>query len=550
MTGAADLVIVGRIMTLAGETGFGHVGGIAIRGGRVVGTGRPAAIEGFVGPGTRRLDLAPHEVALPGLSDAHLHLADAAMAAERVDLGDAATYAEGLEAIAAAHALLSDPQAWLEGLGWDAERWGGWPTGDDLDRVAPGRRAALWAHDHHAYWVSPAALAAAGVTGTTADPPGGVIRRDGDRRPTGVLHEAAARLVSSLVPTPTTEHLAAAIERLGDRLVATGVTAVHDPGGVRADPDLAQGVAAYRVLAEAGRLPLRVHACLRQEGLDVAVSRGLRSGDPLGPAEGRARVGWMKLFADGTLGSRTAAMLAPFEPEPDRPAPPGGPLGVYVTPPERLTELVARGARAGIASQIHAIGDGAVRTALDALEPTVGRVPLMPRVEHAQLVSPEDVPRFGRSGVAASVQPVHLRSDALTARRVWGGRAERDAYRLGSLAATGAVLAFGTDAPVEPWDPWPGLELAVTRHHAAWGDDPRPFGPSEALDVARALRAICVDPARSAGELDRGRLTAGQRADMIVIEAAALAEPVLSGGPLGITRPRLVLLDGVSAYEG
>jgi len=190
-----------------------------------------------------------------------------------------------------------------------------------------------------------------------------------------------------------------------------------------------------------------------------------------------------------------------------------------------------------------------VRTAIDLLEPTVGRVPLVPRVEHAQLVDPADVPRFGRAGVAASVQPVHLRSDAATARRVWGARAERSAYRLGSLAGTDAILAFGTDAPVEPWDPWPGLEIAVTRRAGCWGDDAAPFGPQESLDLARALRAICVGPAFTAGELDRGRLVPGHRADIVVIAAAALDEPVRPGGPLGTTRPRRVLLDGEIAHE-
>jgi predicted amidohydrolase YtcJ len=549
MRGPADLVIVGRVATLAGEAGFGWADALAIRGGRVVAAGRATEIGGLLGPRTLRIDLAPDEVAIPGLSDAHLHLADAAMAAEKIDLAEAATYAEGLAAIASAHRTVSDPEAWLEGLGWDAERWGGWPSGDDLERAAPGRKAALWAHDHHAYWVSTAALAAAGITASTADPPGGVIRRDAAGRPTGVLHETATGLVSGLLPAPATEHLAAAIERLGQRLVAAGVVAVHDPGGVRADRDHAQGFAAYRTLAEADRLPLRVHACLREEALDGAISGGLRSGEPLGPAEGRGRIGWVKLFADGTLGSRTAAMLAPFEAEPDRPAPPSGPLGIYVTPPERLAELVDRAARAGIASQIHAIGDAAVRQAIDLLEATAGRVPLMPRVEHAQLVDAADVPRFGRAGVAASVQPVHLGSDAQTAHRVWGARAEEGAYRLASLASTGAVLAFGTDAPVEPWDPWPGLEIAVTRRGRSWGAGPTAFGSQEALGLSAALRAICVGPAMTASELDRGRLTPGQRADLVVIPAESLAEPVRSGGPLGTTRPRRVLVDGRIVYE-
>lgn len=545
----ADLLVTGRIVTLAGDSGLGLVEAIAVRHGRVVAVGRRSDLEPLVGPATRRLVLAPDEVVIPGLTDAHLHLADAAVATRKVDLAGAGTYEEGLALLAAAHPAQADPDAWLEGLGWDAERWGRWPSGVDLERVAPDRKVAVWAHDHHAYWVSPAALAAAGITAGTQDPPGGVIGRDAEGNPNGLLMEAAARLVSVCIPTPTTDALATLIERLARQMVATGLTAVHDPGGVAPDPGLTYGIPAYRLLAEGSRLPLRVHACVRQESLATAIESGLRSGEPLGPAEGRARIGWMKLFCDGTLGSRTAAMLAPFESEPDRPAPPGGPLGVWITSPEVLSALVAQGAAAGVASQIHAIGDGAARAALDALEPSAGRVPLMPRLEHVQLVDPADLPRFARSGIAASIQPIHLRSDAATAHRVWGERAERIGYPWASLVASGAVLPFGTDAPVEPWDPWPGLEIAVTRRDPTWGEDAPAFAPTEGLTLDRALRAICVDGAVSAREADRGRLTPGQRADLVVIEAAALAEPVEPGGPLGRTRPRCVLVDGVVVFE-
>lgn len=548
MTTPADLLIVGRIATLRGRVGLGVVEAIGVRGGRVVAAGRRADIEGLGGPATRRLDLAPDEIAIPGLTDAHLHLAEAAMAAERVDLSGAATYEEALGAIAEMHRSLADGDGWIQALGWDADRWGRWPEGADLERVAPGRKVAAWAHDHHAYLASPAALLAAGVTEDSADPPGGVIRRDDAGRPTGVLHESAARLVSAHVPAPTVGQLADAIERLGQRLVAIGLTAVHDPGGVAPDPDLAGGMAAYRQLADGGRLPLRVHASLREEALDTAIERGHRSGMPLGPEEGRARIGWLKLFSDGSLGSRTAMLLAPYELEPGRPAPPGGSFGVWLTEPDRLAELVARAADAGIASQVHAIGDAAARAALAALEPSVRRVPLMPRLEHVQLLDPVDLPRFAAAGVAASIQPIHLRSDAAAARRAWGLRAEAHGYPWRSLAASGAVVAFGTDAPVEPWDPWPGLEIAVTRR---WDGDSgsAPFGSREALDIARALRAQCLDAARSAGEQDRGRLTPGCRADLVVIDAAALDEPVVPGGPLGETRPRRVLLDGAVVAE-
>jgi predicted amidohydrolase YtcJ len=260
-------------------------------------------------------------------------------------------------------------------------------------------------------------------------------------------------------------------------------------------------------------------------------------------------MGWLKLFADGTLGSRTAALLEPMEPEPERPLPAGTERGIFTTPPERLAELARDAADAGIACQIHAIGDRAVRAALDALEPTTARVPLVARVEHVQLVDPVDLPRFAAAGIAASVQPIHLRTDAAAARRLWGDRAEAFGYAWGDLARSGALLAFGTDAPVEPIDPWPGLALAVTRRDASWGEDVPAFGPSQSLSLDQALRAACVGPAVVAAEPDRGRLVAGQRADLIVMQRAALEEPVAPGGPLATVRPRLVLMDGEIVFE-
>ena len=495
-------------------------------------------------------------MAIPGLTDAHLHLADASISAGQVDLSTEPTLESGLARIGAAHAQLAEPAAWLLGHGWESDRWGGWPTADALETVARGRRIALWAHDHHSLWVSPAALAAAGVGPARSDPAGGEIRRDRAGLPTGILHEAAARLVSEIVPAPTADELAAAIPPLGRSLVALGVVAVHDPGGLSPDPTLSGAYGAYARLAERGALPVRVHASLRQEAITAAIERGLRSGVPLGAdPHGRARVGWQKLFADGSLGSRTAALLEPFTFEPDRPLEPGREHGIFITTPAELAVFTDRAATAGIVSQIHAIGDAALRAALDALEPharsggRAGSGQLRPRVEHVQLVDPADLPRFARLGIAASVQPIHLRDDAAQARRLWGARAERSGYPWRSLSDSGALLPFGTDAPVEPIDPWPGLEVAVTRADRSWPAGMPPFGGAEALDLARALRAACLDAPRSAGEIDRGRLTAGHRADLVVVPAAAFEEPVAIGGPLATVRPRLVLMDGQVVFE-
>ena len=173
----------------------------------------------------------------------------------------------------------------------------------------------------------------------------------------------------------------------------------------------------------------------------------------------------------------------------------------------------------------------------------------MPRLEHIQLLDPVDRPRFAQHGIAASVQPVHLRTDAAIARRSWGDRAEACGYPLASLDRSGAVLVFGTDAPVESFDPWPGLELAVTRRSPEWPPEIGPFGPQEALSLDRALRAQCVGGPSTAAETDRGRLVPGQRADLVVVPAPVVDDPVEVGGPLGRARPRLVLSDGDVAYE-
>ena len=545
-----DALITGRIATLAGDRGFGWVEAIGIRDGRVAFAGSEVALETRADPFTERIALGPDEVALPGLTDAHLHLAGSAVAAREVDLSDAMTIEDGMARVKAAHAALTDPSAWLGGHGWDSDRWGRWPTASDLEQVAPGRRCALWAHDHHALLASRAALTTAGIDRTTEDPPGGVIRRDADGEPEGVLLEGATALVTAHVPHMSVADLETALVQVANELLALGVVAVHDPGGVVADTDLGWSFAAYAHLAETARLPVRVMASLRPESLDTALERGLRSGTLLGedPA-GRARVGWLKCFADGSLGSRTAALLADIEAEPDRPLAPELRRGVWNTTPERLRELVETAASGGITAQIHAIGDAAVRAALDALEPTARDVPFMPRIEHVQLLDPADRGRFAAGGIAASVQPIHLGSDAAQARRLWGARAESNGYTWASIAATGAVLAFGTDAPVEPFDPWPGIALAVRREDPRWPAGTPPFAPSEALSLERAIRAACVDPAGSTRETDRGRLTVGQRADVVVIPATCLDEPVEPGGALATARPSIVVMDGRVVFE-
>jgi predicted amidohydrolase YtcJ len=542
-----DALITGRIATLEGESGFGWVEAIGIRDGRIAFAGSEVYLETRADPFTERIRLEPDQVAIPGLTDAHLHLAQAALASRQVDLGDSATLDDGLARLRQAHERLP-ADAWLEGHGWDSDRWGGWPTADALESVAPGRKAAIWAHDHHALWASHAAVRAAELP--DGDPPGGVIRRADDRTPEGVLYEAATRLITIHVPPPSAEELERAMIEVGQDLVSLGVVACHDPGGVAPDPSLSYSFPAYARLSDAGRLPLRVHACMRDEAVEVAVEQGYRSGARLGSnPEGRATVGWQKCFADGSLGSRTAALLEDIEPEPDRPLPPDLRRGVWMTDPDALRERVEVASAGGIATTIHAIGDAAVRAALDVLTPFAAASPLMPRIEHVQMLHRDDRPRFVAAGIAASVQPVHLGSDAIQAWKLWGDRAEAEGYTWKAIADTGAVMAFGTDAPVESYDPWPGLALAVRREDMRWPSGTPAFAPEQALTLERALRAQCIDAAVSARELDRGRLTVGQRADVVVIPAASLDEPVTPGGQLSTTRPDMVLMDGKVVFE-
>lgn len=553
MARPADLLVSGRIATLAGAAGFGWVEALAIAQGRVIAAGTIGEVQASAGPGTRRLTLDRRYGVLPAVTDAHLHLTDAALAARQVDL-DALTADAALARLAALHGervAAGDTTGWLLGLGWSRDAFGRWPRAVELDRVAPGRPVALWSRDLHSRWVSRAALDAAGLTtAATPDPPGGLIERDPEGAPTGLLLEHAAGLVDHAIPPLPEATVVAALEAYAARLAALGVVGCHDPGELAPDPEAHRGPALYSRMAGAGRLPLRVHGSVRAEQLERAVERGLRSGaseaalDPTDAAAvrmaARARVGWLKVFADGSLGSRTAAVFAPYADAPGR--------GQLLIAPEVLADLVRRATAAGLVPQIHAIGDRAVRLALDVLAatPAARSMSMWARVEHVQLAGDADAARFGALRVAPSVQPGHLVHDAPAARDAWPRRLAH-AYRWRSLGEGGAPLAFGTDAPVESPDPWPGIAMAVSRRRVG---DARPFPGSETVDLATALRAAILGPAIVAGEAGvAGRLLPGHRADLIVVPMEALDEPVRAGGALATCRPLLTVLDGAEVWR-
>jgi predicted amidohydrolase YtcJ len=553
VTVRADLIVSGRIATLRGEAGFGWASAIAVRDGRVVAVGSAADVEPAVGPGTRRIVVGPEFAVVPGLTDAHLHLADSALMAQRVDLEQAATLADGVAAIAErTRTTGTETDGWIEGGGWDPARWGRWPTAADLGDTAGGRRVALWSHDHHALWVNDRVLAELGLDAATADPPGGSFRRDPSGRPDGVLQETAVQRVVARLSAPTREALERAIAAYGRTLLALGIVGVHDPGDLLADASLTNGIAATIALADRAELPIRVHASVRAQALATAIERGLRTGQALGGVDrggsdrggagDRVTMGWLKLFADGALGSRTALLLDPY-------AGTAADRGVAVMPAAELTALAARALAAGIVPQIHAIGDAALRNAIDALVAVAPADGPMARVEHVQFADPADLPRMARARIAASVQPVHLRTDVDKARAAWGDRAEIRGFLLRSLLDAGVTTAFGTDAPVEPPNPWPGIAIAVTRAAPEWGEA-APFGPSEAIGLAAALRAATLGPARIAGQPDRGHLGVGAVADFVAVPAAALSEPVERDGALWHARPAFTAVGGEIVFEG
>jgi predicted amidohydrolase YtcJ len=537
-----DTLVSGRIATFSGHAGFGWVEAIGIRDGKVAFAGSAVDLESRADPHTRRIELEPGELAMPGIIDAHIHLVDTALAVDHVDLSTAPTIESAMEIVRTAAERVAAP-GWLVGFGWDQRRWGAYPSADDLERVAPERLVSIHSFDHHAILASHAALSVAGIDASTTDPAGGVIRRTASGEPDGVLLENASALVVDRIPKPDPEDIRRALIALGRRLLEVGVVGAHEPGSLAADPtnsilDL------YAAMAAAGELPFRLRAGVQDDGLDNALERGLRSGQGInGSDPAWLAMGWLKLFADGTLGSRTAALLEPLEG--------GGGTGIFTTPPEALADFARRASEGGITTQIHAIGDAAVRAALDALGPTATGATYMPRLEHIQLCHPGDRRRFAELGVAASVQPVHLRDDAETARRDWGARAEVGGYAWKSLIDAGAVVAFGTDAPVVSFDPWPGIALSVVRHDPSWGEDAPPFGPEESINLDQALRAATVGVASTARDRVGGRLVPGSPADLIVLPAAP-REPGDGGERAAAwaeVRPRVVLVGGEVALE-
>jgi predicted amidohydrolase YtcJ len=506
---------------------------VAIGGGRVLELGRADAdLDDLQGAQTRMVDLAGAAV-VPGFVDAHVHFGHFALARQQVDLDTAPSLELGLNILRTETARLA-PNAWLQGRGWDRNRWGRLPTRSDLDAALGSRPVALSSHDGHALWLSSAALAATGLGRATPDPVGGVIERDADGEPTGVLFENAQDLVRAHIPEPSDRELREALRHALQTAAAAGLTGLHNLEDARTRR-------AFLALEASGELTLRVYHGVPRSELNEARERGLQSG----AGSEWLRVGPLKLFSDGALGSRTAWLLSAYEGRVDDDY-----RGMATLSEEELEHDMRAAADAGLDVAVHAIGDAAVRRVLDVIERTRDAYPPLRqrllRIEHAQLVDPRDVPRFARLGVIASMQPIHATADWRAADRHWGDRS-RHAYAWRDLLEAGAALAFGTDAPVEHIEPLYSLYAATTRREPT-GEPPGGWYPGQCLNLEEAVRAYTRGSAvaeRAAGR--RGSLAAGMDADLVALTPNPFTLPPEA---LLETRVRLTMAGGRITFEG
>ena len=450
---------------------------------------------------------------IPGLVDAHIHLQHYALSMQRVDC-ETSTRDECLERVAA-QVDAAPTGEWILGHGWNQNEWPeDFGNAHLLDQIAPGNPVYLTAKSLHAAWVNSIALHEAGITSQTPDPPGGQIQRHPDGSPTGILFETAMSLASDILPDSSDEQVSQAIELAQTELWKLGITGAHDFDGRTCFAVLQQ-------LHAAGKLKLRVTKSIPIESLTQAVELGLRTGF----GDDFLRIGSVKAFADGALGPRTAAMLQSYEGEPEN-------RGLLMLDAEELFERGSKAVENGLSLAVHAIGDSANHEVLQAYQQlriyernqvstnSAHRKAsyLRHRIEHVQIIHPDDISRLAELDVIASMQPIHVTSDFPTADRYWGVRS-KSAYAWNSLAEAGTLLAFGSDAPVESPNPFWGLHAAVTRRRADGSPGPQGWYPEQRISLLRALQGFTSGAAYAAGMENRlGKLVPGFLADLLVLD--------------------------------
>lgn len=478
---------------------------VATRGDRIVYVGNEQGVEAWIGKNTRVIDATGCTVT-PGLVDAHGHLHSLGRILLDVNLIGTRSI-DDVVARVREYEASSSGNDWIHGRGWDQNDWAtkDFPTWRDLEATNQ-QPVYLDRVDGHAMWVNRRALEIAGITRDTPDPPGGKIIRDAQGDPTGVFVDNAEALIEDHIPEPSAKlldrRLAAAVKECN----RVGLTGVHDAGTTRPVLD------ALRRLGESGALSLNVYCMIDSD--DRALCRERFAAGPAQEFDGRLTMRCVKLRADGALGSRGAALLSPYEDDP-------GNVGLNVQPAESLLAWTEAALRAGFQVATHAIGDRGNRIVLDAYERAGGEKGIRNarlRIEHCQILDLADLPRFASLGVIASMQPTHATSDMPWAETRVGANRLAGAYAWRALLANGAVLAFGSDFPVESVDPVTGIYAAVTRQDAD-GNPPGGWRTEEKIGIEEAIVAFTGGAAHAAfDENDAGRIEPGLRADLTVLD--------------------------------
>ncbi len=480
---------------------------MAVRDEKVIAVGGNQSILSEFSESDTGIDLRGKTV-LPGLTDAHIHLQNYAFSLQRVNC-ETASRSECLRRVQQ-RARETAPGEWVLGHGWNQNLWPeSFGNASDLDSAAPEHPVYLTAKSLHAGWANSAALRLAGLTAGTQDPAGGRLGRDEGGHLDGILFESAMGLVEKAIPEPGLEQVVSAIRTAQPLLWSLGITAAHDF-------DRRGCFEALQVLHDRGELGLHVLKSIPLEDLESAEELGLRSGF----GDDWLKIGPLKLFADGALGPQTAAMLQPFEGSPDN-------HGLLFIDSEELFDFGRKAASLGCNLAVHAIGDRAVHEVLQGFEqlrkleqgiPGLSGNKLRHRIEHLQLIHPDDAARLARLDVIASMQPIHATSDMEIAERFWGARAATS-YAWKLQLDHGARLAFGSDAPVESPNPFLGLHAAVTRQRAAGEPGLDGWLPQQRIGLEQALQAYTTGPAYAARWEDRlGSLSPGYYADLIVLD--------------------------------